>query len=77
MSEIEALSFEEAFRELETTVARLEAGDLSLEESLALFERGMALAARCEAQLDQAEQRVQQLAVRPNGRIETVPFEEL
>ena len=69
-NEIENLTFEQAFAELEETVRRLEAGGLALEESLALFERGQALAARCNAQLDQAELKVRQLS--PEG---VVPFE--
>ena len=59
--EITELSFEEAFAELEVTVAQLERGDLSLEESIALFERGQALAARCGQQLDAAELKVRRL----------------
>ncbi len=61
MSEIENLSFEEAFAELEEVVQQLEAGDLTLDQAMALFERGMALAARCNTRLDAAELRVQQL----------------
>lgn len=61
MKKIEELTFEQAFAELEETVRRLEAGGLTLEESLALYERGQALAAYCNAQLDQAELRVRQL----------------
>jgi exodeoxyribonuclease VII small subunit len=61
MSETENLSFEEAFSELEEVVQQLEAGDLTLDQSMALFERGMTLATRCNAQLDAAELRVQQL----------------
>jgi exodeoxyribonuclease VII small subunit len=56
------LTFEEAFRELEGVVQRLEAGDLSLEEALALYERGITLARQCGGQLDAAELRVRQLA---------------
>jgi exodeoxyribonuclease VII small subunit len=56
------LTFEEAFRELEGVVQRLEAGDLPLEEALALYERGIALARQCGGQLDAAELRVRQLA---------------
>jgi len=67
---VEELTFEEAFAELEETVRRLEAGGLTLEESLALYERGQALAARCNHQLDQAELKVRQLT--PEG--EEVPF---
>jgi exodeoxyribonuclease VII small subunit len=62
MSEIENLTFEQAFAELEETVQKLEAGGLTLEESLALFERGQALAARCNVQLDEAELQVRQLS---------------
>ena len=65
MTKIEKLAFEQAFAELEETVRKLEAGGLTLEESLALFERGQALAARCGAQLDGAELKVRQLT--PEG----------
>lgn len=61
MSELEALSFEQAFTELEELVRQLEAGDLSLDQTLALYERGMALAAYCNAKLDNAELRIRQL----------------
>ncbi len=70
MNEIENLTFEQAFAELEETVRRLETGGLTLEESLTLFERGQALATRCNAQLDEAELKVRQLS--PEG---VVPFE--
>jgi exodeoxyribonuclease VII small subunit len=69
VSEIEKLTFEQAFAELEETVRKLEAGGLALEESLTLFERGQALAAHCSTQLDQAELKVRQLT--PEG---VVPF---
>ena len=65
---VEKLSFEEALRELETIVRRLEGGDLSLDMSLSLFERGQALAARCGALLDAAELKVRQIA--PGGVLE-------
>ncbi len=68
-------SFEELYRELEETVRRLEAGDLTLDESLALFERGTALAEQCNTLLDSAELRVRQLATRPDGGMESQPFE--
>jgi len=61
MQEMTDLTFEQAFQELEQVVAQLESGELPLERSLALFERGMALAQLCGARLDQAEQRVSQL----------------
>lgn len=71
MKAIQEMSFEEAFAELEDVVRRLEAGGLSLEESLALYERGQALAAYCNQQLDQAELKVNLLT--SDGRL--LPFE--
>jgi exodeoxyribonuclease VII small subunit len=59
--ELQNLSFEAALKELEELVARLEAGDLTLEESLALFERGQKLTDYCNSLLDQASLRVEQL----------------
>jgi len=70
MNDFKDLTFEQAFAELEEAVRKLEAGGLALEESLALFERGQALAAHCNQQLDQAELKIQQLS--PEG---VVPFE--
>ena len=62
MSEtLENLTFEMALEELEVTVTQLELGDLTLEESLTLFERGQALAVYCNQQLEQASLRVEQL----------------
>ena len=57
----EELSFEAALGELEETVSRLEQGDLTLEEALALFERGQQLATLCNTQLEVATLRVEQL----------------
>lgn len=59
-SEIDALSFEAASEKLEEILAALESGELSLEESIALYEQGAALANHCEKTLDQAELRVRQ-----------------
>ncbi len=67
MTEIEKLSFEEAFGKLEAIVQSLEEGDLKLDEALALYEQGMRLARRCGDTLDAAELQVQQLAVAQNG----------
>jgi len=58
---VEALSFENAFQELEAIVNQLEAEDRTLEEALRLFERGQALAKHCAGLLDQAELKVQQI----------------
>ncbi len=58
-------SFEELYRELEETIEKLEAGNVSLDAALALYERGMALAKQCTTLLDRAELRIQELA--PNA----------
>lgn len=56
--EISALGYEQARDELISTVQRLEAGGLALEDSLALWERGEALATHCQAKLDGARERL-------------------
>ena len=58
------LSFEEALARLESIVRRLEEDELSLEESLALFERGVMLARLCARQLDDVERRIELLVER-------------
>jgi exodeoxyribonuclease VII small subunit len=68
-------SFESLFRELEATVAKLEAGDLALDESLALFQRGMDLAKKCGELLDHAELRIKELVPRGEELI-AAEFEE-
>ena len=68
---IDALSFDYALAELQRTVAELEAGGQPLEAAIALYERGVALQARCEMLLADAELRVQQLVARAGGAIET------
>ena len=66
-------SFETCLEELEKTVKELEAGDLPLERSLELFERGMGLSEACRKQLEQAETRVEML-IRKEGKIAAEPF---
>jgi exodeoxyribonuclease VII small subunit len=56
------LTFEQAYEELESIVTRLEAGNLSLDESLTLFERGQRLSVWCEDQLNNAELRITKLS---------------
>ena len=58
---VEQLSYEQAFAELEAIVGALEANQVTLEESLALFERGQALSQYCAGLLESAELRVRQL----------------
>ena len=64
---IEALSFEVALKELEAIVARLEQGEVDLEDSIALYERGQALKAHCEAKLKSAEGRLEKIVMGSNG----------
>lgn len=60
--EINPMTYEDAMRELESIIDQLEAAQSSLAESLALFERGQALAQHCAALLEQAELRVRQVS---------------
>ncbi len=69
-------SFESLFSELETTVAKLEAGDLSLDESLALFQRGMELTKKCGELLDHAELRIKELVPQADGQVGAEDYEE-
>jgi exodeoxyribonuclease VII small subunit len=62
MQTINVLSFEEAYGQLEEVVAKLESGEMTLEESVSLFERGKELAAHCQSLLDKAELRVKKLS---------------
>ncbi len=61
-------TFEEQLKELEGIVERLERGDLPLEESLSLFEKGTALSEACKGELEAAEGRVQVLLQRNGSR---------
>lgn len=64
------LSFDDAFAQLKTAVAELEAGGLSLEDTIARTERAVALQRHCERLLGEAELRVRQLVNRPGGGLE-------
>ncbi len=68
-----AESFETSLDELEKVVKQLEAGDLPLERSLELFEKGMALSEACRKQLENAETRVEML-IRKDGKMQAEPF---
>lgn len=65
--------FETCLEELEKLVKELEAGDLSLERSIELFERGVSLSEACRKQLEEAETRVEML-VRKDGKLVAEPF---
>jgi exodeoxyribonuclease VII small subunit len=65
---VEDMNFEDAIRELEAVVGKLERGDVALEESIALYERGAALKARCEARLKDAEEKVAKITLGEGGK---------
>ncbi|HUN85408.1 MAG TPA: exodeoxyribonuclease VII small subunit [Terracidiphilus sp.] len=66
--------FEESLKKLESIVAQLEKGDLPLEESLRLFEEGVALSAVCKRELEAAEGKVQILIKQRDGSLKAEPF---
>ncbi|SES09963.1 Exodeoxyribonuclease VII small subunit [Tranquillimonas rosea] len=65
---VEEMSFEEAMRALEAVVAQLESGEVELEKSIQLYERGAALKARCETKLKEAEEKVAAITLDEGGR---------
>ncbi|MBV1704419.1 MAG: exodeoxyribonuclease VII small subunit [Hyphomicrobiales bacterium] len=67
-SDIAGLGFEDALKQLEAIVARLEKGDVGLEDSIAAYERGEKLKTRCAALLADAEMRVERIALDAQGR---------
>ena len=66
-------SFESCLEQLEKVVKDLEAGDIKLEQSLELFEKGMALSETCRKQLESAETRVEML-LKKDGKLQAEPF---
>lgn len=67
-----AMSFEQALAELEKIVAQMERGDVALEDSIALYQRGAALKAHCETKLKDAQLKVEQIVLGPDG-VKTEP----
>jgi len=77
MSDVENMSFEDAIKELEMVVGQLERGDVALDESIALYERGAALKARCEAKLKEAEEKVAKITLGEGGSpVGTAPLDD-
>ncbi|MCS0503033.1 exodeoxyribonuclease VII small subunit [Ancylobacter sp. GSK1Z-4-2] len=68
MTDVDGMSFERALAELESIVAKLESGNVPLEESISLYARGEALKARCDALLKDAEARVEKITLGADGR---------
>ena len=70
------INFEKALDELDSIVEELESGDLSLENSLKSFEKGIKLARQCQEQLSKAELQVQKL-IEENGELKTTPLKDV
>jgi exodeoxyribonuclease VII small subunit len=68
MTDVDQMRFEDAIKELETVVGQLERGDVALDQSIALYERGAALKARCEAKLKEAEEKVARITLGETGQ---------
>lgn len=68
-------TFEEDMKELEQVVAKLESGDVTLDESLKLFEKGIKLSGSCQKKLDEAERRVKILTAGSDGEMTEENFE--
>lgn len=75
IDDIKAMSFEVALRELETIVGKLESGQAPLAESIAIYERGEALKAHCEALLKAAEMRIEKITLRNGQPTGTEPLD--
>ncbi|WP_019961338.1 exodeoxyribonuclease VII small subunit [Woodsholea maritima] len=71
--EITNMPFEAALAELERIVQKLESGDVALEESISIYERGAALRAHCETKLKDAQAKVEKIMLGEDGKISTAP----
>ena len=71
-ADLAALPFEQAMKELEQIVAKLEAGGVALEDSIAIYARGEELKKHCEALLAKAEMRIEKINTGPDGRAKSV-----
>ncbi len=75
--DIAPLTFEDALRALEDVVRKLESGEVPLDDSISLYERGEALRKHCQARLDAAQARIERIVNGPDGAATgTRPFDE-
>lgn len=72
-----AKTFEQSMSELEDIVTKLEGGDITLDDSLKLFEKGMNLARNCQKKLDEAEKKVKILSQTDDGEVKLENFGEM
>ncbi len=76
-TDLSGMSFEDALRALEEVVRRLESGEVPLDESITLYERGEVLRKHCQARLDAAQARIEKIVAGPDGRPSgTQPFDQ-
>lgn len=76
MCSSDLLSFEDALRALETIVRQLESGDVPLEDSISLYEKGEKLRQHCQKRLDAAQARIERIVAGPDGAAAgTQPFD--
>ncbi len=75
LAPVETLSFEAALRELEQIVTRLEQGEVDLEDSINLYERGQALKVHCEKKLKSAESRLEKIVAGAKGAERVEPLD--
>jgi exodeoxyribonuclease VII small subunit len=74
--ELKVKDFESALKSLEDIVVQLEAGDLTLDRAIELFEEGIRISHFCSSKLDEAERKVEILIKAADGTIKEVPFSE-
>jgi exodeoxyribonuclease VII small subunit len=74
--ELKVKDFESALKSLEDIVVQLEAGDLTLDRALELFEEGIRISRFCSSKLDEAERKVEILIKAADGTMKEVPFTE-
>jgi exodeoxyribonuclease VII small subunit len=72
-NDIAAMTFEAALKELEDIVSKLEGSGVALEDSIALYERGAALKAHCEAKLKSAQEKIDRIVVTEGGGVRAEP----
>ncbi len=68
-ADISEMSFEDALRALEEVVRRLEGGEVPLDDSISLYERGERLRKHCQARLDAAQARIEKIVAGPDGSV--------
>ncbi|MEQ8370736.1 MAG: exodeoxyribonuclease VII small subunit [Alphaproteobacteria bacterium] len=73
--DIKSMSFEDALKELETIVDRLERGEAKLDDSIRAYERGAALKRHCQARLEEARSKVEKITLASDGAPQTEPFD--